>query len=107
VLHIPEGARSGIHDGPLYRLEVLNSRKHSFVASDDAAPARTFNDRTAPADILSDLGPARPSVAENWCAKREIVDSIDGRLNVSETAPPRGAWGALRAFGRKKPQGDT
>jgi hypothetical protein len=107
VRHIPEGANSGGLDGPLYRLEVLFSRKHGFVSSDYVAPARTFDDRTVPADILSDLGRERFPVVEDMRAKRQMVERLGGHLEVSETAPPRGAWGLPRAFGRKKPQDDA
>ena len=107
VLHIPEGVKSGGVDGPLYRLELLYSREHGFASSDYIAPARTFDDRTVPADVLSDLGRAGPAVVEAVRAKRQMVESVGGRLEVSETAPPRDPWGMPRAFGRKKPQAEA
>jgi hypothetical protein len=107
VRQIPVGARSGTLDGPLYRLELLFSRKHGFASTDYVAPARTFDDRTVPADILADLGRERSRVVEDMRAKRQMVERIGAHLEVSETAPPRGAWGLPRVFGRKKPQDDV
>jgi hypothetical protein len=104
---ISDGAKSGDFDGPLYRLELLFSRKHGFAATDYVAPARTFDDRTVPADILSDLGRERSPVVEDMRVMRQMVEGIGGRLEVSETAPPGGAWGLPRVFGRKKPQDDA
>jgi len=107
VRHLPEGAGSGTLDGPLYRLELLFSRKHGFTSTGYVAPVQTFDDRTVPADILSDLGRGRSRVVEDIRAKRQMVERLGGHLEVSETAPPPGAWGLPRAFGRKKPQGDA
>lgn len=107
VRHISAGAKSGDLDGPLYRLELLFSRKHGFASTGYVAPARTFDDRTVPADILSDLGRERSPVVEDMRTKRQMVERVGGHLEVSETAPPRGAWGLPRVFGRKKPQDDA
>jgi hypothetical protein len=107
VRHIPERARPETVHGPLYRLELLFSRKHGFASTDYVTPARTFDDRTVPADILSDLGRGALGAVEAMRAKRERVERIGGRLEVSEAAPPWGAWGAPRVFGRKKPQEDA
>jgi hypothetical protein len=102
VRYIPEDPA-----GPLYRLELLFSRKHGFVSADYVAPARTFDDRTVPADILSDLGRERFPVVEDMRATRHMAERIGGRLEVSETVPPRNAWSMPRVFGRKRPQGDA
>jgi hypothetical protein len=107
VRHISADAKSEDHDGPLYRLELVSARKYDFVSPDYAEPARTFDDRTVPADILSDLGRERSPVVEDIRVKRQMVEGIGGRLEVSEKAPARGGWGLPRVFGRKKPQGDA
>jgi hypothetical protein len=102
VRYIPEGAKSDDFDGPLYRLELLVARKFGFVSPDYVPPERTFDDRTVPPDILSDLGRERAPVIEDMRAKRQMVERVGGRLEVSETTP-RPAWGLPRPFGRKKP----
>jgi hypothetical protein len=107
VRHIPEGAKSVDFDGPLYRLELVYSRKHGFTSPDYHEPVRTFDDRTVPADILSDLGRERAPIVEDWHTKRQMVESVGGRLVVGETARPREGWDFRRVFGRKKPQGDA
>jgi hypothetical protein len=106
VRHIPEGAKSGNFDGPLYRLDLLFARKHGFVSPGYKAPGRTFDDRTVPADILADLGRERFPVVEDMRFKRQMVERIGGRLEVSEKLPPYDPMNSPPAFGRKKPQSD-
>ena len=104
VRHIPQGAKSDGIDGPLYRLELLHSLKHDVTSPDHFTPIRTFDDRTVPADILSDLGREREPVVEDWRTRREMAEGLGGRLVVREPPPPRDNFGPPRVFGRKKPQ---
>ena len=67
VRHIPDGAKSGEFNGPLYRLEILRSEKHSFMSPAHTAPERTFDDRTVPA-ALSTMAAARLSTTRPRCS---------------------------------------
>ncbi len=101
---IPDGAKSGEFDDPLYRLDLLFARHRGFVSPAYKAPGRTFDDRTVPADILADLGRERSPIVEDRRVKRQMVERIARRLEVSETSPPYDPPSPPPAFGRKKPR---
>lgn len=66
VRHVPQRARSGGLDGPVYQLELLHAREHGYTAPDDIAPTRSFDDRNIQADVIDVLGEKREAMVNEW-----------------------------------------
>ncbi|WP_428679313.1 hypothetical protein [Sphingopyxis sp.] len=96
-------------DVALYELEPLLYREHGYQSPHYVPRERTFDDRTAP-DELMPGEPERQELLDEWQEKRAMAEGIGGRFEVRSRNPqppappppsqPTG-FGVRRMFGRK------
>ncbi|WP_447756540.1 hypothetical protein [Sphingopyxis fribergensis] len=97
-------------DVALYELEPLLHREYGFQADSYVPRERTFDDRSAPADVMPAAANERAELLDEWQAKRALAEGIGGRFEVRARNPEPGAtpppsqptgFGVRRIFGRK------
>ena len=96
-------------DVALYELTPLLYREYGFQSPDYVPRERTFDDRTAPAELMPEARDERQELLDEWQEKRAMAEGIGGRFEVRArdpglAAPPPAqptGFGVRRMFGRK------
>lgn len=103
VRYINAGEKSGKYEGPLFQLELLNSKAHNITSPEFVQPVRTFTDQNIPGDIVAGLGSKGNAVAQEWRAKRQMAEAAGATFQVKtdKPAPKKGGLFGWLPFGKK------